>query len=247
MMDIDIVLLAATDMELRGLLQTLRASPVRHVAGKPWHRGEIADRRVLLVQTGIGAVNAAHALTCVLQAQRPSFVLQCGVAGAYPDSGLDVGDIAVATEEVYADLGVITPDGWQPADAIGIPLVQNEAKYYNRFPVDQTRTVAACEIIRAMHWEEGRPNVRSGPFLTVQQCSGVAAVGNALAARCGGICENMEGAAAAHVCLLYDAPFVEVRAMSNRVEDRNPAAWNLPIAVKRAQQAAAAVMQSVAL
>jgi futalosine hydrolase len=74
----------------------------------------------------------------------------------------------------------------------------------------------------------------------------MAGTGNRLAARFDGICENMEGAAAAHLCALYDTLFLEIRSVSNRVEDRNFAAWNLPLAMRRAQQAALIALDCLA-
>ena len=55
----------------------------------------------------------------------------------------------------------------------------------------------------------------------------------------------MEGAAAAHLCLRYDLPFLELRAISNRVEDRNRDAWNIPLALERSQQAALTLMKEI--
>ena len=74
-----------------------------------------------LVFTGIGPVNTAHALTRAVEAARPALVLQFGIAGAYVPAGLPVGALALATEEGYGDLGVLTPQGWQPADLIASP------------------------------------------------------------------------------------------------------------------------------
>jgi futalosine hydrolase len=48
----------------------------------------------------------------------------------------------------------------------------------------------------------------------------------------------MEGAAAAHVCALHDIPFLEVRGVSNLVEDRNRGAWQVAGAADAAQAAA---------
>ena len=47
----------------------------------------------------------------------------------------------------------------------------------------------------------------------------------------------MEGAAAAHLCRLYGVPFLELRGISNQVEDRQVEQWNLPLASARAQRA----------
>ena len=186
-----------------------------------------------MIETGIGAVNTAQALTVALQEISPEFVLQIGIGGAYLSSGLNKGDLALATEENYGDLGVIAPDGWFPADEIGIPVLSAERDYYNTYPLDSKLVDNAQHIL-----EQSGECVVQGPFVTVQQCTGREDIGNELAARFNAICENMEGAAAAHVCTLYAVPFFELRAISNRVEDRNKDAWDIPRAVQRVQIAA---------
>ena len=78
----------------------------------------------------------------------------------------------------------------------------------------------------------------TGPFLTVSTVTGVRARGDELHRRFGALCESMEGAAAAHVCALHDVPFLEVRGISNLVEDRNRAAWKIVEAAAAAQTVA---------
>ena len=242
-----ILLLTATAGEQRHLAERL-AEPVRGaVAGRPVSRGHLDGRPLWLLESGLGAVNVAHALTCVLQADRPSLVLQVGVGGAYSTAGLGVGDIAIASEENYGDLGVRTQDGWQPADTIGIPvLTRGSQHYYNRFPLDEGLVTLAGGILETTSWENGKPALGTGPFVTVQECSGTAQLGAERAELFGGaLCENMEGAAAAHLCRLYDVPFLEVRSMSNLVEDRSPESWNLPLAAARAQEGALSLIREL--
>jgi len=69
--------------------------------------------------------------------------------------------------------------------------------------------------------------------------TGVRAAGDGLHHRFGALCESMEGAAAAHVCALHDTPFLEVRGISNLVEDRDRSAWR----IKEAAEAAQAVVR----
>ena len=124
--------------------------------------GKIGAQPVTLVATGIGAVNTAHALTCYLQAQRPRRVVQVGVGGAYPESGASVGDLALASEEYYGDLGVRTPDGWQGGELIGIPVLEKGRSYYNCFPTDEQWVQRAAAAL---------PEAYIGPFVTVQECT----------------------------------------------------------------------------
>lgn len=237
-MNPEVLLLSATAFEQDFLAAHLGEKVEQQVAGRRWQRGRLAGRETLMVEGGIGAVNTAHALTCALQALQPALVLQAGVGGAYPAGGLGIGDVALASEENYGDLGVRTPAGWQPAELIGIPVLQQEQSFFNHFPLDPEQVARAEQILLDGTWEGSPPALRRGPFVTVQECSGLASLGEERGARFAGLCENMEGAAAAHLCRLYRIPFIEVRGISNLVEDRRREGWDLPLAGRRAQEAA---------
>ena len=241
----DILVLTATAFEQETLRRCIAHRTTRTFAYRARTEGNLGTRRVVLIETGIGAVNTSQALTAALETGRPDFVLQIGVGGAYAGSKLNVGDLAVATEENDGELGILTPDGWLPADTIGIPVLGRNRNHYNTFPIDTTLAGSAITHILNASWPHPAPAVHSGPFVTVQQCSGLAARGSELAARFNAICESMEGAAAAHLCTLYEVPFVELRGISNLVEDRNPAAWKLPLASRNAQQAARALVENL--
>jgi futalosine hydrolase len=188
-----------------------------------------------IVLTGIGPVNTAHALTRrLVTASRPSLVIQTGVAGAYVGAGLAVGAVALASEEVYGDLGVLTPEGWKPLDEIGMPLVDAFGAVparFNTFPLDPELVRRAEEACRGLV-------ARTGRFLTLSQVTGVRAHGDVLRARFDALCESMEGAAAAHVCAIHQVPFLEVRGISNLVVDRDRSSWRLKDAAEAAQAAA---------
>lgn len=246
-MNPEVLLLSATAFEQDLLSAQLEGRVEQQVAGRRWQRGQLAGREVLMVEGGIGAVNTAHALTCALQIFQPALVLQAGVGGAYPAAGLGIGDVALASEENYGDLGVRTRAGWQSAESIGIPVLQQAAPFFNRFPLDPKQVARAEQILQDSAWAGGPPALRSGPFVTVQECSGLASLGEERAARFAGLCENMEGAAAAHLCRLYRIPFLEVRGISNLVEDRRREGWDLPLAGRRAQEAALRLIEEFPL
>jgi len=190
-----------------------------------------------VVITGMGAVNAAHALTRELVlSPHPRLVLQVGIGGAFVQANLPVGGVAIATEEVYGDVGVITPDGWLSAEGIGIPLVaanEQRTALFNHFRLDTALAERAAAICGA----------RTGRFLTLARVTGVRALADTLYERFGAICESMEGAAAAQICSMYDVPFLELRGISNLVEDRDRSKWRIREAALAAQEAALKVIE----
>ena len=195
-----------------------------------------------LIVTGIGAVNAAHALTQYLAANAaPSLVIQTGIAGAYVPANVPVGSVVLADTEIYGDLGVLTPDGWRPMEEIGIPLVEagaSRAALFNYFPLDAALVARAASAA-------GPLGARTGKFLTLSQVTGVRAAGDAMYERFGALCESMEGAAAAHVCALHEVPFLEVRGISNLVENRDRTKWRIAEAAGAAQRVTLKLIESL--
>ena len=232
-----LLILTATGPE-QALLRGVVATPeTRTIGHRKLIQGRMHGYPVAFLESGIGVANVAQALGVALESLEAHCVIQMGIGGAYPHSGLVPGDLALATQENYGDLGVITPEGWRPADEIGIPVVETHRPFYNTFPLDPGCVSRCVSILESTNWEKGTPKIRSGPFVTVQQCTGRTEVGEILVDRFDAVCESMEGAAAAHICTLYERTFFELRAISNRVEDRDRDAWDIPLALGRSQEA----------
>lgn len=187
-------------------------------------RGQIYNRDVTYAASGIGKTNAAHATTILIEKFSSELVILFGVAGAYPSAGLEVGDIAVAEKEIYGDEGVLAKDGFHGTESIGIPLLKKgRKKYFNEFPLDKN-------LIKRV------TNFKSGTFVTVSTCTGTRKRALELRKRYGAICENMEGAAVAHICAIYGAPMLEIRGISNIVEGRDKNKWDIRLAAENCQK-----------
>ena len=199
---VDILLCAATDIECALLREQLKSVP-----------------SVAIIRTGVGPVNAAYASTSFLARTGARSVVVCGVGGAYPGSGLNIGDVVCAQSECYGDLGATSRAGFLDMKALGFPLVDGPAPIYNELPM---------QIF---------PVEKRVPFITVSSCTGTGAGALAIEERTRGAVESMEGAAVAHVAHLHGVPVGEVRGISNLVTDRNPSAWKLKEAAAAAQEA----------
>lgn len=233
-------LIAATPGEAGPLAARvgLRKVPFR---GLVCLRGRWGAADIVCLISGIGKANAAHATGVLIRDFSPDMIVSFGVGGAYPGSGLAVGDIAVATTEVYADEGVILREGFRTLETIGIPAATApRRKFFNEFPLD--RALAK----RALRAAGKRGSASSGVFATVSSCSGTRQLALRLSKRLNAVCENMEGAAVAHISRLYNVPAVEVRGISNIVEDRDLTKWNIPLAADAASGAVLDFLEDVA-
>ena len=174
---------------------------------------------VTIVRTGVGPVNAAHAVTMSLLETGARSIIVCGVGGAYPASGLAIGDVVCAASECYGDLGATSPSGFLDMKALGFPIVEKPTPLFNELPMQVF------------------PAERRVPFVTVSCCTGTDAAAREIEKRTAGAVENMEGAAIAHVAHLHGVPVGEVRAISNIVTNRDTGTWKLNEAALAAQEA----------
>jgi futalosine hydrolase len=196
-----------------------------------------ADQEWLSLVTGVGIVETTLSLTRYLEQDhgRVSGVLHFGVGGAYVCSdteGAKLLDICLAEEEVFGDFGICHQDRIEP---LGEHML-----YRQRYPLDVGLLAQAGKILQG----EGF-TYRQGNFVTVCGVSASAARGGMLAQQYNGMCENMEGAAMARVCEEFHIPLLELRVISNFVEDRDLKRWRLTEACESAGRAAALLLRDL--
>jgi futalosine hydrolase len=238
-----ILIAAAVREEAAYLRDRLEAARTFSIGGREVVSGNLCGVPVRLLTTGPGQVNAVQALTAAIEDERPALVLQIGCAGAFEASGLGVGDIGIATEEIDAHLGMEAPVAGSPPAPLPFSVTRNDhGEIRNRYVWDDRLAAGAEEIIRRA-FPEAEVRVLSGPFLTVSTITATdrtASNYHHIFAPC---MESMEGAGAAHIAIHYRLPFLEIRSASNLVGNRNRENWNLPLAFERCGKAVWALFQ----
>lgn len=241
-------LISATEKESRVILRLLRRIKDKSLALSVY-QGNIGKTNIIHIISGIGKTNAAHAATLLIEKFSPSAVISFGIGGAYPSSGLRTGDIAIADKEIYGDEGLWLKDGFHKADEIGIPLFKKgRKKYFNEFPLNKKLMQKAVKFSGLVTRHSSLvAKVKSGTFVTVSTSTGTSKRAKELERRFsasgGAICENMEGAAVAHVCAMYGIPMLEIRGISNIVEDRDWSKWDVKTAAENCQRAVVAFLR----
>jgi len=234
-------ILSSMPFESEKVIAVTKKVRTAKVAGKTVYRGKLSGHDVLLLNSGLGKVNAAHSATCLIENYPVKGVINIGVGGAYPGSGLKIGDVAIASKEIYGDEGVITSKGWDSLKKIGIPLVlDGKNKYFNEFLLNKKLLQKVKDRIppnpplQKGGW--GDFQIKSGPFITVSSTTGTRKRAVELEERFNAVCENMEGAAIAQVCTIYKIPMLEIRGISNIVGERDKRKWNLGLASENCQK-----------
>ena len=175
--------------------------------------GMIAKTEVIV--SGVGRTNAAIATTeAILRNSEVGYIINAGVAGALPGSGLEVGDCVAASSCIYFEEGIITPSGFQTTEEMGFPLDQF---FGNAVPPESMLVQIAS---REFGWQWG-------PIATVATCSGTDAAAKEVVTRTGAIAEAMEGAAVVHAARRFGKPAIELRVISNTTGNRDKQMWNL--------------------
>ena len=199
-------IIGAMDEEVASLKSAMKISTTTTIAGMDFCEGTLDGKRVVVVQCGIGKVNAgicAHTLINMFGVNR---VINTGVAGSL-DSAIDIGDIVVSTDAVQHDYDV-SPVGFARGE---IPYTGLYA-----FPADEALRAQAVSAARGAAPEvqvfEGR--VCSGDqFIASREQK------ETILSNFGGKCCEMEGGAIAQACYLNGTPFVIIRAISDKADD----------------------------
>lgn len=214
----------ATVREMEAALAPLCAPPRCGRGGFALAELPGAGRSRVLV-TGVSPVNAALSLGLFLgRCPDTTGVVNLGVAGSFDLDILPLAAVALPQSETWPEVGL--HDG-EAVDArgIGIALAEQQGRrVWNAVDLAPAAAAAAMGLALDPAW----PRVAS---LTVAGVSGAPERAAVLHARHAALLENMEGFALALACLRCGLPFLEVRAVSNRVGARPPRDWDLDAAL----------------
>ena len=196
-------IIGAMDEEVATLKEAAKITKTTKIAEMEFCEGKLGDNRVVIVQCGMGKVNAGICAHTLINDFGCTKIVNTGVAGSL-DNKLDIGDIVVSVDAVQHDFDV-EPIGFQKGE---IPYTGLYA-----FPADEEMRAMAIEaagkVAPGIHAYEGR--VCSGDqFVATEEQK------RAITSNFGGMCCEMEGAAVAQACYLNNAPFVVIRAISDK-------------------------------
>jgi adenosylhomocysteine nucleosidase len=196
----------APEMALLGA--ALRNPEERVAAGMTFRTGTLEGKDVVLLQCGIGKVNAAVGAALLIELFHPKAVLNTGSAGGLlPNQTF--GDTVVSTAVVHHDVDV-TAFGYAPGQIPGLPAA---------FPSDPALVALADRCLAGLPHTTGV--IGSGDVF-VHDSLVVARILSRFPDLCA---VEMEAAAIAQACHLSGVPFVVVRALSDIAGKESPVAF----------------------
>ncbi len=170
------------------------------------------------VITGVGMVATAFELGRVLHESKYDLLINIGIAGCF-DRNLKIGEVVQVISESFVELGAEDDQQFIPIEQLGY----GKSKFTSSLLQGQNMQL---------------PFVAQGHGITVNKVHGNAdSIAKIKQLSPNSCIESMEGAAVFFAADKMDIPVIELRGISNYVEKRNRATWNIPLAIMNSNKA----------
>ena len=198
-------IIGAMEQEVETLLGLLENTVPYEKAGSTYYEGTLDGLGVVVVQCGIGKVNAALCVQVLCDVFAVTHVVNTGIAGSLKPE-LDIGDLVISRDAMYHDVDCVH-FGYTMGQMPGMPVS------YEADPLLVKLAFQAAESVNPGHTVLGR--IASG-----DQFVASSEVKNKIWNHFEAYCAEMEGAAIAHVCHLNNMPFVVIRSISDKADEQ---------------------------
>ena len=187
-------IIVAMRKELELLLPLLQDSEESRMSGLEFHRGKVGKHDVMVMQCGIGKVNAAMGTLMLVNHFAPNYVINSGVAGG-TDQSVSVMDVVAGSRVAYHDVWC-GPES-ELGQVQGLPLYFEGSK----------------RLLDLLPEHEGihKGLICSGDQFIDKMEDVTRIKGNFPEA----LAVDMESGAIAQVCHLCDVPFLALRVISD--------------------------------
>lgn len=198
-------IIGAMEEEVRELIADMESVEMKEIASMKFYKGILYGKDAVVVQSGIGKVNAGICTQILADIYQVDQLINTGVAGSL-DAEINIGDIVVSTDAVQHDMDV---------SALGDPVGQVPRMDVFAFPADEElvkKAVAANE--------KANPDIRTftGRVASGDQFISGKEMKDRIIKNFGAKCAEMEGAAIAHGAYLNQIPCVIIRAISDKAD-----------------------------
>lgn len=198
-------IIGAMDVEVAALKEKMENVTTATHAGSAYYEGSLMGCPAVVVQCGVGKVNAALCTQILISIYGVTQLVNTGIAGSLC-ADLDIGDLVISQDAIHHDFDLRF---W------GRPIGQVPGMDVTAFPGDAAlidKAFSAAERINPGHTKIGR--VASGDqfICSREQKEKIIADTQAL-------CAEMEGASIAHTAYRNSVPFVIIRAISDKADD----------------------------
>ena len=225
-------IIGAMDVEVETLLSEMEQVASTKKAGSTFHEGVLMGLPVVLVQCGVGKVNAAVCAQTMALIYEPELIINSGVSGALsPD--LRVGDVVIGTDVVQHDVDT-TAMGDEPGFVSTVDRLS--------FPLDNFASTAIAAAAEELGIRAVRGRIASGDQFVASTERKEEIVRLFSAVTC-----EMEAGAIAHVCFLNRVSCAVIRCISDGGNEEAPMSYEefLPLAAKNSSELTLAYLKSL--
>ena len=200
-------IIGAMTVEVQTLKDQMQDVRIHNHAGMEFYEGVLEGLPAVVVQCGVGKVNAAMCVQILCDCFGVTHVVNTGVAGSLCPE-LDIGDFVISEDAVYHDFDChIINDNYIIGQVPGLSV--------RTFPADK-------ELMKIAFSTADKVNpghVRVGTVASGDQFVASKSQKKRIIADTNALCTEMEGAAIAHTAWRNNVPFVVIRAISDKADD----------------------------
>ena len=199
-------IIGAMESEVAQLVEKMEQVQVISKAGMKFYQGLLAGKEAVVVQCGVGKVNAALCTQILADKFEVCSIINTGIAGSL-QAEINIGDIVLSEEAVYHDFDTAV---------FGYALGEVPGMGRLAFPADRQLIELAKECC-----EKANPDIQvfTGRVVSGDQFIMSREKKNWIKEHFDGCCTEMEGAAIAHGAWRNEIPFLIVRAISDKADD----------------------------
>lgn len=188
----------------------------------PLYTSESNRLKVAFHQGGVGLLASTVSITRLVYEEKPDLIIQVGIGGCF-DTTMKAGNVVAVKEELLGDTGVEEDGKWKDIfdlklEKPGYPpfekkrLPNHHMEKYNLLKLPEVVAVTVNEV-----------STRTD---RIQQ----------LIKKYNPVLESMEGAALHYVCREMNIPFLQMRAISNYIGERDKTKWKMKEAIDNLNQ-----------
>jgi futalosine hydrolase len=189
------------------------------------------DINVDILITGVGLTATTYTLTKHFSLKKPDLAIQAGIAGCF-DRNIPLGSLVAVKQDVIADEGVREQNSLKSPFDLKLTLI-------NQFPYKKGLLVNPDKGIFK------RNKYKVVKAISVNQISTDKKMIKLYEEKFQPVIESMEGAAFHYTCLSENIPFLQLRAVSNYIGERNKRNWNIKDAVSNLNKELIRLLESL--
>lgn len=190
-------IITAMSSEQKQLANQLENPTERKEGPFTYTEGSIKNNTIILMQCGIGKVNAAAGAVEMIRNFAPDCIISTGVAGGI-DSCLNVMDVVVSSRIVYHDVWCGEGNAYGQIQGLPLYFTGNETLFQCAISLDTETAIHGGLICSGDKFITDRQELETIKTNFPE-----------------GLAVDMESASIAQVCHLYEVPFISFRIISD--------------------------------